>query len=526
MRTRLSKWLGRSAGRTPCLATGLLIVTCGCEATQGPTGSDDPDRIVATVEVNPSSAELLLTPPGNSMALTVVAKDGDGRPIEGAGPVTFSSSNPSVAIVDASGRVTAAALGATEIKASIASAGVTRASTARIAVVDPRRAAELAFTTEPDPSLAGLYLSSPIRVEARDSARQTDARFEGSISISLMPNSGGTQLLGTTTVQAVRGVAKFEDLRIREPASGYKLHATATGLNPATSAAFDVAPAGRIAFVSDREGTAKIYVMNADGSGVERLTNGPHADSRPAWSPDGRRIAFARAGDSTTCGIYVMNADGLGLARLTTACGDMTPAWSPDGGRIAFAKWTLGSLSTGIYVMNTDGSGVSRLTESLQDEYPAWSPDGRRIAFNRTTEDPNGDWFTQVYVMDADGTGIHRLTTTGSVQFAESGPAWSADGSRIVFWSWGFGVATVSGNGGSPFTVYKGAIGLFADGDVHFYSTPDWSPDGRKIVFARDAHGPRKLYVANVSGGGPLQALSTDSPNSEDYEPDWIDVDR
>ena len=510
-------------GRAHCMAFGFLVLAWGCESPNGPTDPGNlSDRIVASIEVAPHSAELLVRPPGNSVVLTVVPKDGGGQPMEAVGPPTFTSSNPMIASVDPSGRVTAAGVGTTEVTATITSGGVTRAGTARIAVVDAPRAVELAFTTEPAPSLAGLYLSSPIRVTARDSAGQTDTRFGGFISIALMSNSSGASLLGTTTVQAVRGAATFADLHIREPASGYTLLATASGLNPGTSNPFDVAPAGRIAFVSDRDGTSKIYVMNADGSGVVRLTNGPHADSRPAWSPDGRKIAFARAGDSTACGIYVMNADGSGLARMTTACGDKSPTWSPDAARIAFAKWTLGSLSTGIYVMNADGSGVTRLTESLLDEYPDWSPDGRRIAFNRYSESLVGDWISQVYVMDAGGTGIRRLTATGPAQFAEGGPAWSPDGSRIVFWSFGFGIAAVGSNGGGVSSIYKGANGLFTEGDVHFYSTPDWSSDGRKVVFARDALGQRKLVIADVSGGGPLQALSTDSSSYEDYEPTWI----
>jgi TolB protein len=480
------------------------------------------------VEVTPSSAELFVTPPGNSVVLTVIPRDQAGRPIEGIGPPVFSISNTTVATVDGSGRVTATAVGTTEVRASITAGGITRSGAAFIVVADPPRAVALAFTINPGPSLAGLYLTSVVQVTARDSSGRTDPRFEGTVSIALAANPAGATLLGTTTVQAVHGVATFADLRLREPASGYTLVATATGLSSITSSGFEVKPAGRIAFVSDRDGVPRIYVMNADGSGVTRLTHGAEADSRPQWSPDGRKIAFARAGDSSTCGIYVMNADGSGLTRLTSACGERTPAWSPDGARIAFARWTLEDLGTGLYVMNADGSGVVRLTvaDGLLDEYPAWSPDGMRIAFNRAIE-PVDDTPHQVYVMNADGSDVHRLTFSSGAEFAESGPAWSPDGARIVFWSYGYGIATVSGSGGVPSTVYKGADGLFSRGDVHFFSNPDWSPDGRKVVFAREAtpesFGQRKLTVADASGAGSLQTLSSGSAG-EDYEPAWSRV--
>lgn len=499
----------------PCLA----LLAWNCEDSSGPTDPANPlpsDEAISGVEVTPSSAELFLTPPGNSVTVYAIVRNRDGRPVMGTHP-SYSSSDTDIATVDSSGKVTARSVGTTEITVSVPIGEETKSATAYIAVVRASVPVELTFAQDPGPTLAGLYLP-PIRVVARDSSRQTATRFEGEVTIALA--SGGGDLLGTTTVKAVRGMATFADLRVDAPGSGYTLAATTVGLTTGASAAFDVAPAGRIAFVSDRGGTPRIYVMNADGSGLVRLTNGPHADSRPAWSPDGRRIAFARAGDSTSCGIHVMNADGSGLERLTTACGDITPAWSPDGGRIAFGKWTLGSLSTGIYVMNADGSGVTRLTESIQDEYPAWSPDGRRIAFNRTYEPWEGDWFTQVFVMNADGTDIRRLTPTGGGQFAESGPSWSADGSTILLWSFGAGIGIVPSSGGTPSRVYKG--GDLRDlGDVNYYSTPDWSPDGSKIVFARGNLGSRTLLIANASGGGVLQYLTTGSLGYEDYEPAW-----
>ncbi len=122
----------------------------------------------------------------------------------------------------------------------------------------------------------------------------------------------------------------------------------------------------------DGEWEEDIYLMNADGSNIRRLTRHAAVNYQAVWSPDGGRIVF----DSTRDGnweIYVMNADGSHVVRLTrNQRVDARPVWSPDGTKIAFHS-RGGSEQSEIYVMDADGSNVRRLTTNdIFDIHPDW----------------------------------------------------------------------------------------------------------------------------------------------------------
>ncbi len=275
--------------------------------------------------------------------------------------------------------------------------------------------------------------------------------------------------------------------------------ATETPLPQPTTVPVSVA---RIAFESLRDANNEIYVMDADGSGVTRLTHNPGIDHAPAWSPDRRRIAFMSSRDGNL-EIYLMNADGTGVTRLTNSnAEEWYPAWSPDGRRIAFVLYRGDNE---IYVMNADGSGQVNLTNNpAWDTYPTWSPDSRRIAFAS-----NRGGNSEIYVMNADGSGVTRLTNNPA---NDSQPSWSPEGGWIVF------VSTRDGNE----EIYL----MHADGSGTTRLTnspspdlePCWSPDGRRIAFTSYRDGNEEIYIMNADGSGVIRL--TNNP-ADDWAAAW-----
>jgi hypothetical protein len=486
--------------RFVCIAAALVVAACGGDPA--PSGR---------VEISPAAVRLAV---GSSLTLAAQALDGAGKPIAGA-VIAWKTSDAAVATVSANGIVSGNAAGIVEIQASTetatAKATVTVAPAALInihtashvlavggeelfsgEVLDATNQALVATlawsstdpavaTVTPDGTVVAraggistLNVTTPgasaqIRIAAQAPLRAHIAfvseREPPYGDVVLRPD-GGVYLMKSDGTDVRRHIAysklgcspdrpgspplcpfpvnqpaiAADGLRIAVVARVHwdieytdtviQLCATAESLCQRLDYPRQTRPPGPIVTLHgvqapawSPDGKKVVFARNFGGIVVWDLASGTYVEigsgvftGEPAWSPDGQRIAFV-AGETGSRAVWLMNPDGGELVRISgAASNDSGPAWSPDGRRIVFARVEGGNSD--VYVMNVDGTGVVNLTHNLaQDRNPAWSPDGSRIAF-----DTDRDGNLEIYLMDPDGENLVNLTQHPASDFS---PSWS-----------------------------------------------------------------------------------------------------
>ncbi|MEA3427865.1 MAG: Tol-Pal system beta propeller repeat protein TolB [Thermodesulfobacteriota bacterium] len=258
----------------------------------------------------------------------------------------------------------------------------------------------------------------------------------------------------------------------------------------------------KIAFISTGSGNKEMYICEFDGYNPIQKTHNKNITLSPAWSCDGKWIAYTA---------YKKGRPGLYIEHLKEKRGfvvekkgiNITPAWVP--GKFALAATLSFSGNPEIYMLTGTGKIIKKLTsERGIDVSPSWSPDGKKMAFVS-----NRSGTPQIYIKDIDSRNVERLTFQGRYN---TSPSWSPNGDKIAY----------CGMENGEFNIYIiGADGndllqlTFNEGDNE---SPSWSPDGSLIAFSSNREGPYRIYVMSAYGTDQRSLLALPG---EQTNPRW-----
>jgi TolB protein len=266
-------------------------------------------------------------------------------------------------------------------------------------------------------------------------------------------------------------------------------------------------PTGKLVFQTTIGGD--FYTVNADGSNLQRITDGVD----PVWSPGGEQIAFTRWRDPR--GVWVVNADGTGERRVFDWSSARWPSWSPDGQEILFTHqkggrenavdrcffgfcftfpakphWKLGIVEPADGSFREPGGAQVSLS-------PDWSPDGERVVYD-------GEQGLVVQYLESNTS--HQITHHGQ----DTGPVWSPDGEQVAFtrrqhdhWE----VYVVDDDGQNPRRLTT--TPKKPNGEVGNSAAPAWSPDGQHLAFLTDRTGKWEIWIMDANGANPRPMFDT-----------------
>ncbi len=274
----------------------------------------------------------------------------------------------------------------------------------------------------------------------------------------------------------------------------------------------------QIAYASTRTGVAQIYLTNILGDQAIAITNMPGGACQPSWSPDGTRLVFIspcniKKDTYPQSGLFIINADGSGVQPLPSATGgDFEPAWSPDGQYIAFTSLRDGYMQ--VYSYPVDGSDIRRLVSTNINKparQPSWSPDSKQIvyAYQRVAT-------YELWLMSTFGSNEKQLFVSGDV-LSNQYPVWSPDGDYILFSQRSETEFTFpdlfSLKIGADDPALSISLGVLSVEDV------DYSPGALWIAYESGGDRGYHVYYSTPSGGN--LARITEDVTFDDFDPAW-----